>query len=79
LKIKTIIAKSSENKKTTNWAPKIRIGNDTDTEEIEAKEMISAPDKNNQSKTTVKKEPRKQVIINNQGSPVIFKFGHERK
>ncbi len=79
LKIKTSIAKSSENKKTTNWTPKIRVENDTDTEEIEAKEIIFAPDETNQSKTSVKKEPRKQVIINNQGSPVIFKFGHERK
>jgi hypothetical protein len=29
--------------------------------------------------SSVEKNPRKRVIIYNQGSPVIFKFGHERK
>ena len=95
LKIKISIAKSSENKKTTNWTPKIRVENeddaDTKVEEIEKKINIKPTNKNNTSdknlitetpkkkQTRVKKEPRKRVIIDNQGSPVIFKFGHERK
>lgn len=27
----------------------------------------------------IKEAPRKRIVIHNQGSPVIFKFGHERK
>ena len=53
LKIKTSIAKSSENKKTINWTPKIRVeiedDADTKVEEVEKKINIKPTNKNNAS------------------------------
>lgn len=55
-----------------SWIPEIRIET---LEEAEAIKGIKKP-VNDASET---RQGRKQIIIHNQGSPVIIKFGHERK
>jgi hypothetical protein len=50
-----------------SWIPEVRI--ETETSPGQAEKVI-APGK--------EVEGRKQIIIHNQGSPVILKFGHER-
>ena len=50
------------------WIPEVRI------------ETISTPTEAGKATITDKTgEERKQIIIHNQGSPVIFSFGHERR
>ncbi len=53
------------------WIPEVRI--ETVTSPIEAGKA-AAPGKT----VTGNNEGRKQIVIQNQGSPVIFSFGHER-
>ncbi len=56
-----------------SWIPDTRI-------EIEqAGEESSVVDPSKSDSTPSSSEPRKRIIIHNEGSPVIFKFGHERK
>jgi hypothetical protein len=62
--------------KRPGWIPQIRV-------EIQNEEP--APAENHASKTAPKptksvqhEEPKKKMIIHNQGSPVILKLGHER-
>jgi len=50
-----------------SWIPEVRI------------ETVTTPDKAGKADAPGKgDEGRKQIIIHNQGSPVILKFGHER-
>jgi hypothetical protein len=56
-----------------SWMPEIRI----ETKEVPAN---PAADKVNvEVEESADTDVRKQIIIHNQGSPVIFQFGHERK
>ncbi len=65
LSIKTIQNKSTTNITTPRWMPKIRV------------EIENTVETTNQNKN-LNAEPRKRVIIHNQGTPVIFKFGPDR-
>lgn len=64
-----------------NWMPEIRI----ETKEVPAKPVNKVEPDNNTDTFEVeeiepdKSDARKQIIIHNQGSPVIFQFGHERR
>jgi hypothetical protein len=51
------------------WIPEVRI------ETVTAPEKATAPGKT----ITSDSEDRKQIIIHNEGSPLILKFGHERR
>jgi hypothetical protein len=51
-----------------NWIPEVRI--ETITNPI----AVEKTDKSDKAS-----EEHKQIIIHNQGSPVIFSFGHERR
>lgn len=53
------------------WIPEIRI----ETKE----EPVNKNTPANSISVVPNEEPRKQIIIHNQGSPVIFQFGHERR
>ncbi len=55
-----------------NWVPEVRI--EAIASPVE-KERTEVPAKT----VTSTSEARKQIIINNQGNPVIFSFGHERR
>ena len=63
------------------WIPEIRI----ETKEAPVTPVIPATkdapvDNSNDTDNNVPiNEPRKQIIIHNQGSPVILHFGHERR
>lgn len=59
------------------WIPEIRI--ETIEEPAKLKEIKPAGDTSETSGTPKTKESRKQVIINNEGTPVIIKFGYDRK
>ncbi|MEQ1529491.1 MAG: hypothetical protein ABL925_09255 [Methylococcales bacterium] len=52
------------------WIPEIRIENKTVSEQ--------KPNSTEQAPVDIE-EPRKEIIIHNQGSPVILHFGHERR
>ena len=69
--MKTQPKKNSENIKP-GWMPEIRVDIENDTALV--KTPPSATEENRD-----KIEPRKRMIIHNQGSPVILQFGHERK
>jgi len=79
LDIKTMQRDNLINKTKPTWIPEIRI----ETEDIPDNHNKTAikTEKNKQSLSSEVpvNEPRKRIIINNQGSPVIFKFGHDRK
>ncbi|CAD6878509.1 hypothetical protein [Methylomonas albis] len=53
------------------WMPDVRV---------EVREVKGAVDANGVAQpAAVGDEPKKEIIIHNQGTPVIFQFGHERK
>jgi hypothetical protein len=53
------------------WMPDVRV---------EVREVPGAVDVNGVAQpAAVGDEPKKEIIIHNQGTPVIFQFGHERK
>jgi hypothetical protein len=53
------------------WLPDVRV---------EVREIPANLDKNGQSGAgSMNNEPKKEIIIHNQGTPVIFQFGHERR
>jgi len=53
------------------WMPDVRV---------EVREVSGAVDANGVAQpAAVGDEPKKEIIIHNQGTPVIFQFGHERK
>lgn len=62
---------------TPSWIPEIRI--ETVEEPEKLKEIKPVGDAPETSETIETKEGRKQIIIHNQGTPVIIKFGYERK
>lgn len=72
LNIKTLQNESSSGAKIIRptWVPKIRI-------EIENIAETDSPNKKLNNKK-ISPEPRKRIIIHNQGTPVIFKFGPDR-
>jgi hypothetical protein len=58
------------------WIPEIRI----ETKEAPVSPVKkAAPTNNTDNQAPNNNEARKQIIIHNQGSPVIFQFGHERQ
>ncbi len=70
----TKAAAATPTKTQSSWMPEVQV---------ETKET-PAPTEKSDGKTTsesnaVESEPRKEVIIHNQGSPVILNFGHERR
>ncbi len=90
LNIKTHIAESSGNIIKPGWMPEIRIEivNEADSDPLNIETTLSDENSTSQVKNDSKKKsnlkiikdaPRKRIIIHNQGSPVIFQFGHERK
>jgi len=61
-----------------SWIPEIRI--ETLEEPAEAiKEIDKKENLKSDPEASGTKEGRRQIIIHNQGSPVIIKFGHDRK
>jgi hypothetical protein len=58
---------------------KVEKASDTPTEEIQLNDEKLNEVSSEKKRTLGKKKTRKRIIIHNQGSPVIFKFGHERK
>lgn len=66
-----------------SWIPEIRIETlEESTEaikEIDKKEVDKKENLKSAPESSVTKEGRRQIIIHNQGSPVIIKFGHDRK
>lgn len=65
LPIKTPLNTQSSQTSPLKWMPKIRV---------EVENIVE----DNTSNSAIAKEPRKRVIIHNQGTPVIFKFGPDR-
>lgn len=58
---------------------KVKKASSTPREEIQANDKKLNEVSPEKKQTLDKKESRKRIIIHNQGSPIIFKFGHERK
>ncbi len=76
LDIKTTAVDLTEKKLKPSWIPEIRI-----EVENEIENEVNVNDQNSQKSIKVKKkqEARKRIIIHNQGTPVIFKLGPDRK
>ncbi|MBS3963232.1 MAG: hypothetical protein KGZ80_01835 [Methylomonas sp.] len=56
---------------TPKWVPEVRV---------EVRETPAAPNTNEPVKpATPVTEPKREIVIHNQGTPVIFNFGFERK
>jgi len=73
LNIKTLQNESGEKIISPSWMPKIRIEIENIPEDTtNNKTGTSRPNK------AISAEPRKRIIIHNQGTPVIFKFGTDR-
>jgi hypothetical protein len=67
LNVRTVYNKPNPNVIKHTWIPKIRV------------EIENIPDDTaNKLNNARANEPRKRMIIHNQGTPVIFKFGHDR-
>ena len=72
---------NGQNSVAPSWMPEIRI----ETKEAPANLGTKSAPSNPTNKVGVEveestdKDVRKQIIIHNQGSPVIFQFGHERR
>jgi hypothetical protein len=54
----------------SSWLPEVQI---------ETKETPVAAGATEEESNRVEEEPRKEIIIHNQGTPVILHFGHERR
>ena len=77
LNIKTKVVESSHQIITPTWMPKIRV----EIEDIPEKKTVTRVKNNDTMSSTSKNNsiiPKKRIIIHNQGSPVIFKFGPDR-
>lgn len=61
-------------KTQSSWMPEVQI----ETKETPAPSAKTA-EKATPEGSAVESEPRKEIIIHNQGSPVILNFGHERR
>ncbi len=68
LKITQLTPQTAETMKTVTWMPKVRV------ETIPAAPLSTKPLANG----AVAEEQKKQIILHNQGTPMIFKWGHER-
>lgn len=71
---------TSQNKPT--WIPEIRLEIENEAEEEKAPTSdgnLETEQQSAEQPTKSNKAKKKRIIIHNQGSPVIFKFGHERK
>lgn len=88
LQVKTRMHEPADTATMPGWVPEIRIETETDNAPSKAvsSQSIPSPAQNLEppadselSQTEQKKPPRKRMIIHNQGSPVTFTFGHERK
>jgi hypothetical protein len=76
LSVKTVSEESPGQSLTPSWIPEIQVEYDIDKEmELSSGDNKTPAD----NKTVTKPSPRKRIVIHNQGNPVIFKFGHERK
>lgn len=73
LNVKTIQNESTTKVKTPTWMPKIYIEIENS---IETNSQFQKQEP--KQKQNLNAEPRKRVIIHNQGNPVIFKFGPDR-
>ncbi|WP_052700573.1 hypothetical protein [Methylocucumis oryzae] len=69
LKITKLTPQTPESIKTVTWMPKLRV------ETIPAAPLSTKPLANG----AVAEEEKKQIILHNQGTPVIFKWGQERR
>lgn len=74
LNVKTLQNESAGKIISPSWIPKIRI-------EIEniPENTTNSETETSSPKKVISTEPRKRIIIHNQGTPVIFKFGPDRK
>ncbi len=71
LRVKTALAEKQTKPGKPSWIPAIRVEvtNDNESSTIDTVDDMAQKSK---------KEPKKRIIIYNQGTPVIFKFGPER-
>ncbi len=74
LNVKTVQPTGSDKTLAPSWIPEIRV--ETEPETANEASKTSSPLQSNKPASS---PPRKRIIIHNQGNPVIFKFGHERK
>lgn len=82
LNVPTVVKDQSKTQSTPSWIPAIRleIANDPEPQQSSVDGNIGENDEEADAHTPSPEHPqRKRIIIHNQGSPVIFKFGHERK
>ncbi len=81
LNIKTKEIDPVEKNIQPTWIPEIRIEveNEVEMEDNNSDEAVIIQDDQKTTKNNNKKETRKRIIIHNQGNPVIFKFGSDRK
>ncbi len=84
LNIKTKELASAERKLEPTWIPEVRIEveNEIEIENKQVKvikEAVNSQNNKQTSKPSVKKEACKRIIIHNKGTPIIFKFGTDRK
>lgn len=70
----TKAATATPTKTQSSWMPEVQIETKETPAPTEKADGKIMPESN-----AVASEPRKQVIIHNQGSPVILNFGHERR
>ncbi len=61
-----------------SWIPEIRLEIENEAQPNPDSAVDGATD-SGQPTNAPNTAPKKRIIIHNQGSPVIFKFGHERK
>ena len=77
-------AKAAEAIKTPTWMPSLQIETVTEPKvnpavPVKALEPIEKNQAPAKAVTDEEEEGRKQIIIHNQGTPLILKFGHERR
>lgn len=71
LKVKTQTSEKQTKSGKPSWIPTIRV-------EVANDDESSSLVTNDNEGQKITEEPKKHIIIHNQGKPVIFKFGHER-
>lgn len=82
LNIKTKELASADKKLEPSWIPDVRIEVENGIENEQVKEIngaVNSQDNKRTSQSSSKKETRKRIIIHNKGTPIIFKFGTDRK
>jgi hypothetical protein len=86
--LKTQNQEGSKTLKSPGWIPEVRIEEKLTTDDPVKtdfnkpssfkQESVESPT-NQQPKTAIKNTPKRRIIIHNQGAPVIFEFGYERR